>query len=158
MTEFYVYRLNANEQDGDRELAFIADPTKFAEIYDPDVMEFSGVKIVADDPDAAQHVYSNPASSRGDYMICDEPKITRVMGAARKLHDWAERVGMLVLVHKLGAANSETNRLLSEIARRVHDCSNKAMSAEDIYAMLKVKWCQQMIEESEYKDGEASGS
>lgn len=156
MTDFYVYRLNANEEDGDRKLGFINDPDAFAKIYNPEEMEFSGVKIVANDPESAQYVYSNPTSDRGEYIICDEPQVTKVLTAVNTLRDMVERATMITMMHRLGTMNSQLNRLLSMIAKRVYDQSNKMMEPKQIYQMLKGKWCQQMVDEAEYTDGEAS--
>lgn len=159
MTDYYVYRLNANDKEGERQLAFIEEDGLliFAkEVFKPQEMEFTGIKIVAASVEDAKHVYGHPASDRGEYNICDEPKATTAMRALVNVTQTAHAAVLTILAKRLANINIDLNKTLSLIARAVHSQSNKMMTAEEIYELLKQKWINQFPVEATYYDGRAS--
>lgn len=145
MIDYYVYRLNVNDKDAQSHLGFIDDPMAFAKLFKPGTMEFTGVKVVAEDLESAKHVFRHPTSDKGDYIPVDEPVVTKAMKGLTTIQSAAISQALKVGVQKLHDVNTALHALLCVVSKLVYMQSDKTISPEKIYRELTKKWTEQFL-------------
>jgi hypothetical protein len=145
--------MNSHEQGDEHVLGFIDDPAKFIHIFDPSTMEYTGIRVSAKNVEDAKYIYENPTSELGEYTFCEEPKGTQAVRAIDNLQRNTRRAMIAMLVRNFVKINTDLTVSLSGMARSVYENSNKKMSPEDIFFLLKRNWAERFIKTSEYIDG-----
>lgn len=126
--KFFVYTIDKNE------LEFIEEEAveRFAASgFDPDIMEFSGIAIEANDIEDALSIYHNPGCGFGEYILSTEPAATVVRRQIREASNGIEESFTLaksqldylrlMLKMKLAAARlQEISNLISEVSDGLH--------------------------------------
>lgn len=144
MTKYYVYSVKNNDDDVYTN-AFVEDPFMFAiEVFNPEIMEFSGVLIEADTPEEANRIYQHPRSE--DVLVsCEEPRPTvvkRIMHNAKAQDSRSLKTSTLVI--DIATTFIDLSFKISELARLINRIPGQ--STEDVYKLLMEKYGQQLAE------------
>jgi hypothetical protein len=154
MTQFYVYTVR--DQDPDKRTCVYVDAAlieKFAKHeYDPNKMEFSGIMVEAESPQAAHHVYNT--FSGGEVAMVDEPECTakqiaKQTKALEKLSDAlkvaeqaAAKLATQALAQRISMDILALNEKFAQLALLVRKYSNESpnVSTEDLYKRIKKRY------------------
>ena len=174
MTKYYVYNVKDLNPEN-RIHAFVEDPAAFAlHSFNPATMEFSGVLVEANDPQAAQQIYLHP-QAEDVFVACEEPRPTELKRRAFESRLRLMQSKLKELKESLGQAEAEARKLrnqtlileiandfnrlamrVSELSRNIlamaHVENKKKFSEEQIYARLMAKYAEQ-ITKLKYRPG-----
>ena len=170
MNKYYVYYTKQEKEgtSGARHYVYIEENQThiFASgQYDPEMMEFTGVMVEADGPDAAHAIYISPAENEGEYFIVDEPpattkkRKTTMTGGVQELTEILQELqskGSRMVVEALALRISyqlyEINVAMSEMARHLRHMSkdNLGVDTKRLYESIKGRYIAELKKSLKY--------
>lgn len=143
--KFYVYVIKTGSSK-DLEFVEISHVKYFANsVFDPAIMEFTGIMVDAESPDQAKEVYLNPSCGFGEYVLLDEPietatirSIAAIKSSVIKSFDATTHklntMRVILKMQRVADKMREANELLNQVANDIYDMySDESHSVEDIF-------------------------